>query len=986
MKKFAFLFLLILLSQTAFSQKPRPRVPKKNNLTVKNPADEKADFAAADAQTDKGERVNALRKFVADFPQSEEKNHALELLVSTTAALADEKMQAGETADGIALFKRAVADAPIPVSDKLFTGVLVQIPNSLFLRGQTATAIETAQTVEEKADGNAKQTLALAGFYLGLENAAEAKRLAEKSLVLDPNMPAAYQTLGLAERINFNMEDSVAAYQKALELDANSIVSKRSLAEMKRAVGKPSEAVTLYREILEKDANDAAAQTGLTLALFDAENKTEAESEMAKSLEANPNNLPLLVGAAYWYAGHNNGAKAVELAEKAVALEPRYTWAHIALARGLTAQKRPLDAEKTLLTARNYGNFPTLEYELAAVRMQSGFYREAAEGLAKSFTIKDGAIETKLGGRVSKEAKNFIELLSYERRASIFEPLAADDADKADKLKSLLDFYQNLEAAPTDEAISAKADEFIKGDDKMKLHRQLFVAGRLLNKKSNLPKVLELTKAAVSGVDSGLTVENPAAAVLADELYESRQTANSRGEIILVPDVSRQTLSNILRGRIEDLAGWALFQQDKPTDAAVRLKRAVSILPAKSSWWRDSEWRLGTALEFDGKLNDSLDAYVKSYTNGEPSAVKYSVVESVYQRLNGSTDGLEAKIGAKPASIVADVPAPTEKLIAQTTAPAETPKAEPTPTVEPLPETASAPTKQLPPSPSVNAKTPTDTAPTDTAPVKTEPAPETTAAEFKTAVIKPAEPAPTSEVKAEDKKDEPKIVETASVTEVKKDEPAPTAEAKPAEMLTTETKLAETVPTETKTEPKNEPVETKIEPTDETKSAVKSEPEEAKTPETAPTETVNKPPVEPAQKPLFETIIITVPKPDIKPPKKSAEDNGESRPRIVAEKAVEKVPEPIAPCKILVNQESASIIVDGGSLALIAELIGDGEAKEIKAESSSPADVEAVFDSEIGGQLKRALFVVRSVSQKRGIFTVTFEMPCGRKDVSVSVR
>jgi hypothetical protein len=50
-----------------------------------------------------------------------------------------------------------------------------------------------------------------------------------------------------------------------------------------------------------------------------------------------------------------------------------------------------------------------------------------------------------------------------------------------------------------------------------------------------------------------LDVPNPAAAVLADELYQSRQLAIARNELIIVPDVPRQTLSNILRGRIEDI-------------------------------------------------------------------------------------------------------------------------------------------------------------------------------------------------------------------------------------------------------------------------------------------------------------------------------------------------------------------------------------------------------------------------------------------------
>lgn len=725
MKSSAVFILLILFSLTAFAQTPKTkkRPAKMPISTVRNLGDEKEELDKAIASADSAQRIAALQKFNKNFPKSTEKTRVLELIVSARAALADEKLQSNEAASGIELFKLAVKDAPAPLSDKLYTDVVLQIPTNLFFRGERNAAVEIARMIEEKASGNAKQILGLATFYLNLENASEAERLADKAIELDATLPAAYQTLGLARRLNFSLEEAATAYQKAIELDANSNVSKRSLAEMKRAVGKPLEAVALYQEILAKDESDGAARTGLILALFDAEKTAEAESEMQKSLEANPNNLFLLVGAAYWYAAREQGAKAIDLGEKAVAIEPRYTWAHIALARGLVLQKRPLEAEKTLLIARQYGNFPTLDYEIASVRFQAGFYREAAEGLQGTFAIKDNLIETKLGGRVPKEEKNFIELLALERRASIFEPATANNGETADQLKTLLDFQQKLESSPNDEAtIGQAADEFIRGDDKMKLHRQLFVASRLLDKKANLPKVLELTKAAVGGVNSALDVPNPAAAVLAEELYDNRKLAMTRGELIIVPEVSRQTLSNILRGRIEDISGWALFQESKNADAVTRLKRAVSILPEKSSWWRTSMWRLGTALEADGKSNDALDAYIKSYSNSEADAVKYSIVESLYQKVNGNTDGLEAKIGAKPASIASKFPAQIEPTVAPTIEKTEREiSAEPTPAVKP--ETSPTPIVTESPQPEAETKLSPEVLTNPSPPVKIEPAP-----------------------------------------------------------------------------------------------------------------------------------------------------------------------------------------------------------------------------------------------------------------------
>ncbi|MGI8883951.1 MAG: hypothetical protein ACR2IA_06885, partial [Pyrinomonadaceae bacterium] len=655
MRNFAVIILLILTSFPVFAQKrntakkPIAAAYTKPVKTPETPVSEADEFAKAVAVENAVERISALQKFIAKFPQSTEKIKAQELIVTARAAIGDEKLRLSEPEGGIELFKLAVKDAPQPVSDKFFNEILLQFPTNLFWRGQQAAALEIARMIEAKAEGNAKQTLGLATFYLGIENAAEAERLARKVIALDTFLPAAYQTLGLAYRVNFQLEESANAYAKALEFDAESIAAKRSLAEMKRAVGKPDESAALYREILAKDETDVSAQTGLALALFDGGKRAEAEAEMSKSLAANANNLPLLVGAAYWYAANNDGGKAVELAGKAVEIEPRYTWAHIALARGFTQQKRPLEAERTLLAARQYGNFPTLDYELAAARLAAGFYREAAEALKRNFVVKGEMIETRLGGRLVKESKNFIELLELERRASIFQPQTADNLESAEKLKSLLDFSQKLDAADETEIANA-ADEFVKGDDKMKLHRQLYAANRLLQNNKSLPKALELAQSAVGKTDAALDMPNASAAVLADELYESRTLAATRNQFLLVPEVPRQTLSAVLRGRIEEISGWSLYQQSKPAEAVVHLKRAVSVLPEKSAWWNSSMWRLGASLQADGKDNEALDAYIKSLPKDAYDAGKYSIVEALYQKINGSVEGLQDAINAQSKS------------------------------------------------------------------------------------------------------------------------------------------------------------------------------------------------------------------------------------------------------------------------------------------------------------------------------------------------
>src|SRR5437773_12175461 len=114
-----------------------------------------------------------------------------------------------------------------------------------------------------------------------------------------------------------------------------------------------------------------------------------------------------------------------------MAIEPRYSWAQIARARALVANRNPLEAERALRFARQYGRFPTLDYELASTLASLGLYEEAAEALVQSFTVQDSVIETQLAGRVPARAASFIERLAPERRASSSEAAPSDTEDNA---------------------------------------------------------------------------------------------------------------------------------------------------------------------------------------------------------------------------------------------------------------------------------------------------------------------------------------------------------------------------------------------------------------------------------------------------------------------------------------------------------------------------------------------------------------------------
>ena len=893
------------------------------------------------------DRVGALEKFLAAFPQSENRSAAVELLASSRVLIAEEKLLSGDTADAVAIFRVVVEQVPQPIPDDLFSESIAKIPSSLFFRGQRTAAIEFAAAIESKVEGNAAQLLEIANFHLATENGGEAMRVAARAAAKDPKSAAVHRTIALAHRINFDLELAADSYAKSLELEPESVASKRGLAEMKRALGRSDEAVTLYRDLLVKNDNDLSSRTGLVLALFDAGKRTDAEAELAKSLERTPGNVILLAGAAYWYASKGLGDKAVELAEKAIAREPRYIWSHIALARGLMSQKKPVEAEQALVKARAYGNFPTLEYEIASARMAAGFFREAVEDLQKQFSVSGGgSVRTNLGGRVVREEKSLADLVGFERKASIFTPVAADTAENTEALKALLVLDQKLQAAePNENEVATAVDAFTAGSDKMKLHRQIHAASLLLQKRVALTKVIELAKAATGNTDAGLAVANPRAAVLASELYEARAMAFRRNEFLLVPEVPTQTLSAILRGRIEEIAGWALYQQNNFPDAIVRLRRSISVMPDKSAWWRSSMWRLGAALAADGKDAEALNSYIESYKTDKPDFAKYAVVEALYKKVNGTTDGLEEKIGRDRVAVTQAIqeirpgPTPVQNV--------ETPFAN---TSNEVPSVSGSPTPAVSESVIDQSRTAPAKSETETAPAE-----------------KPSVPATEAPAKAEPAISEP------TLKPAPKDAPQETVNENPKPV--TETKVPETKSATVDPTNKHQPAQSLEKPaaTDSRSTATK---------------------------PLFEPIIITIPnnrsakpaadgsKLETKDPNKKIVDasvtSGAERPRLIEGQEV-KLDEP-PPCTVGVSQENVSLINGGGSVGILVNVDAPGDIKSLTAFSSSPKDIEVTLQPEIGGVSDRRFFVIRSVSSALGVYQVSFNAQCGKKDLIVTVR
>jgi tetratricopeptide (TPR) repeat protein len=182
-----------------------------------------------------------------------------------------------------------------------------------------------------------------------------------------------------------------------------------------------------------------------------------------------------------------------------------------------------------------------------------------------------------------------------------------------------------------------------------------------------------------------------------------RARAIASGSIPGIAEAPHDTLVRIFKGRLADLEGWALFNQEKYPDAIERLKVAAETLPVNTPAWRSALWHLGAVHEQTGEKQKALDYYIQSYTGGEPDAVRRSVIEQLYKSVNGSLDGLDNKLTGVTAEAATTEPATTTEApktepaaapteMPKTTSPTETPTPEPTvPPVSDTPKQMSQP-------------------------------------------------------------------------------------------------------------------------------------------------------------------------------------------------------------------------------------------------------------------------------------------------------
>lgn len=590
-------------------------------------------------------RIEALERFLAQHPNSPYTTTAQEGIVTSWAQLAEGQLVEKNLDRALFYFRKALAALPQKVSDRFFEETLARIPLAISVRGYRNEAVEMARQLEPQLATQAKQLGALGEFYMSVEAPIEAMRVLEAATKLMPDDARLRRILSSAYRMGLRLDDAIAELQLAIGLDPQDKRAYYELANLYRSYGEYKDAIKLYRKQLEIDPKHVASVKGLALTylaqgreelaaveLDNARNLAGSEQELTRDLH-------FQTQIAFHYLTQGQIEQAQKAVEQALVVEPRYSWARIAAAEVDLAQGRYFEAERHLLAALQYADFPTLRFILGKLYLTVESFDDALEQFAKAFTYtQEGKFRSRLGGVLEVQATGVGDLLSREHQSALFLfelPASEKSFRLAENLVRLDACLREAKAARTRAEDPAKLEkaalDFIEADSARQAFRALYVAQRL----AHSGRALEL------------------AVKLAEQAFDAAEVATEAdGSLRDYPNFDREGRLRIFRGRAADAKGWALLKLGRIQEAIAALSIAVETY-GKLPEHKRALWHLAAAKETAGELNEALELFLAGY---EPPAlpsrgsdVNRAIIEVLYRKIHGSLQGLEARIGRPPA-------------------------------------------------------------------------------------------------------------------------------------------------------------------------------------------------------------------------------------------------------------------------------------------------------------------------------------------------
>ncbi len=615
------------------------------------------------ALEDPAARLTALQQFLKTNTTGEAALTAREAVVFSHSQIGEAQLNDNNIEKAVEAFQRAIKALPKQISDRFFEDTVIKIPMAVSTRGYRAEAVTLGKLLEARFANEAERLAALGEYYLSIEASGEAINTLENATRLAPEDARLHRALGAAYRMGLRIGDAVAAYQLAVRYDPKDRRAFYDLANLYRSQGAYEDALKLYQKQLEIDPKHTASHKGLALA-YTALGKADAAAaalnqvrDLRGSSDEIRQDILLQTQLAFYYLAQNKLKAARQAAEAALLVEPRFSWARLAAAEVELAEGKYFEAERHLLAAQKYANFPTLAFTLAKLYLIVEDFDGASELLAKAFRYSaQDKFTTRLGGVRDVQADELKDLLAPEHQAAIFlaEPPTSDElfkiAEALTRVNARLSEKapENKTAAPASKEPASKennpdlleqaARTFVEAEGTRRSFRALFMARRLAQGGKALPLAVKFAEQA---------------------LELSEVATEAEGSVRDYPNYDREGRLRIFRGRAYDARGWALFKASQYPEAVRTLSQAV-LTYGPLPEGKESLRHLSAAKEASGDLPTALELALASYeppANKNNADVNRTVIELLYRKVHGSPSGLTEQLGqplsAKTSGLIA---------------------------------------------------------------------------------------------------------------------------------------------------------------------------------------------------------------------------------------------------------------------------------------------------------------------------------------------
>jgi tetratricopeptide (TPR) repeat protein len=622
------------------------------------------------AMEDPTARIAALKKYLVAGTPEEQMQTAREATVASWAQLAEKQLGDNNIERAVADFRRAISDLPVSISDRFFVDTVIRVPQATSMRGYRLEAIELARMLEKRFPADATRLGAIGDYYMTIEAPIDAIRTLEIATRLKGEDAELHRRLAQAYRLGLRLDDAIYEYQYVIGLNQKDKRAFHELANLYRARGAYTDAITLYNAQLAVEPRHLPSYKGLALAwLAKGENARYEElldkvRRLGESADDPAQDIYLQTQVALINLGRGRIALARRAAEAALAIEPRYAWARIAAAEVDLAEGKYFEAERNLLAARQYANFPTLAFTFGKLYLAVEDFDGALEQFGKVLQYSaEGQFQTRLGGSLGVEAESLRELLAPEHQAAIFladSPTSAEIFQIAESLIRLDSTLAELKSNKTGQTgqpsqtgqeeirlrrIDRQASLFLTAEPSRRSFRALYLSGRLAALNESAWKAIELT----------------------DEVFEKAEEMTApEGSLRDYPNYDREGRLRIVRGRAWDLRGLAFYRTGRQKEAEKALLEAIREYGALPEA-RRALWNLGTVRETAGALSEALDLYLAAYEPPAPPTtsssgqrvssndLKRTVIELLYRRVNGSLKGLDERLQRSADTVPTDL-------------------------------------------------------------------------------------------------------------------------------------------------------------------------------------------------------------------------------------------------------------------------------------------------------------------------------------------